>query len=109
MKKLTKKEWMKRMETAYDLGLLDSDIVRHLYKAYDAVHRLEGNQFQYFAEFIISENERTKNFSNHMQLANDELGYNVIKLLAIFIHPCQICAEDKGAWHTRSGFCPHKR
>lgn len=40
--------------------------------------------------------------------ANDRIGYGLIRLAAVLAHPCQQCAEDPGAWHTRSAFCPHR-
>lgn len=106
---LTKEEFLKRCANAYDMGLASFDILQHLHNTYDAMHRLEGGQFHYFAEFIEAESVRTERFSSYRQLANDKLGYDVIKFLAILIHPCQICAESPEEWHTRSGFCPHRK
>ncbi len=31
------------------------------------------------------------------------------EIAAILSHPCQQCAEDPNAWHTRSGFCEHRK
>jgi hypothetical protein len=105
---MTKQEFLDRCATAYDMGLCSDKIIRHISKAYDALHRLEGDQFHYFVDYLVDERQRTDHFSNHKQLANDQLGYDGIRLLAIFTHHCQICATDKDAWHTRAGFCPHK-
>ncbi len=105
---MTKQQFLNRCAVAYDIGLCDETILRHIEKMYDAMHRLEGGQIEYFYEALHDEAERTQRFSNHMQLANDTLGYAGIRLLALLTHPCQICATDKDAWHTRSGFCPHK-
>lgn len=105
---MTKKEFLKRCANAYDMGLTANPILKHLERAYDALFRLEGDQFRYFAEWIVAEQERTQHFANNYQLANDKLGYNVIQLLAILTHPCQKCAEDPKAWHTRSAFCEHR-
>jgi hypothetical protein len=44
-----------------------------------------------------------------LTLANDPEGYAIIRLLAVLTHPCQQCAEDPGAWHTRPAFCKHER
>jgi hypothetical protein len=41
-------------------------------------------------------------------LAGDE-AYKAIQVMAILDHPCQKCAEDPNAWHTRYGFCEHKK
>ncbi len=105
---MSKKDFLKRCENAYDMDLVTPKILNHLMKIYDGMHRLEGGQIEYFTEMLISENERTRRFSNDMQLANDELGYNCIRLLAILVHGCQKCAEDPKAWHTRQAFCEHK-
>jgi hypothetical protein len=40
-------------------------------------------------------------------LGADE-AYKAIEAMAILDHPCQKCAEDHNAWHTRYGFCEHK-
>lgn len=90
------------------MGLATPEIFKHIEKIYDGMHRLEGGQIEYFANMLQSETERTNNFSNSMQLANDRLGYDCIRMLAVMTHRCQICAEDKDAWHTRSGFCTHR-
>lgn len=31
------------------------------------------------------------------------------ELAAILTHPCQQCAEDPEAWHTRQAFCQHRK
>lgn len=80
----------------------------HIEHSYDALHRLQGAQLDYFLDHMNSERERTNNFSNHMSLANDTLGYDCIRVMAVLTHPCQLCAEDVDAWHTRSAFCNHK-
>lgn len=105
---MTKKDFLKRCENAYNKGLTDPILLKHLERAYDAMHRLEGNQIHYFVDYLLDERERTNNFDNAHQLANDKLGYAVIELLAILTHPCQECAEDPEVWHTRAGFCKHK-
>lgn len=56
-----------------------------------------------------AEKERTDGFSNIKTLANDKLGYDGTYLLSILTHHCQICATNKEAWHTRPGFCNHKK
>jgi len=105
---MNKEQFLKRCANAYDMGLATPEILSHINKLYDGFMRLNGGQPWYFAEALESEKIRTRNFTNEMQLANDKLGYDCIRLLAIWIHPCQICAEDPKEWHTRSGFCPHK-
>jgi len=110
---LTKEQWLKRCETVYnkatsqpfqvkiDLELLD--------RVVDALLRLEGGQLGYWLDFMESERKRTDNFSSIKTLANDEQLYGLMQAVAILSHPCQICAEDKEAWHTRRGFCNHNK
>lgn len=105
---ITKEQFLRRCENAYDMGLAKPEILKHLMAAYDAMHRFEGGQVEHFVEFLVSEQERTFYFRNDMQLANDELGYACIQFLAILVHRCQLCAEDPKAWHTRQAFCSHK-
>ena len=96
------------MENAYDMGLCSFKILEHAEDVCDAVMRLQGGQYNYWVDFVEAENKRTRNFQNQYQLANDTLFYNVIQLMAIMTHPCQKCAEDPKAWHTRSAFCDHR-
>lgn len=70
--------------------------------------RLEGGQVSHFAEILNADYIRTDHFASHKTLGNDSVGYKVIQLLAILTHPCQKCAEDPNAWHTRRAFCTHK-
>lgn len=105
---MTKKDFLARCANAYNMGLTQGPILRHLERAYDALFRLEGDQFRYFVDWVASEQERTRHFSNEYQLANDKLGYNVVQLLAVLTHPCQKCAVDPDAWHTRPAFCSHR-
>lgn len=111
---MTKKEFLNRCETAYDMGLT-KDLTLNLMQDWcDAIMRYEAargstdNQFKYWEEFLVKERERTGNFANDCVLANDVEGYKIIQLTALLAHPCQKCAEDTDAWHTRSGWCSHK-
>lgn len=106
---MTKQEFLDRCAVAYDLGFFERPNIMHVLHAYDAMHRLEGGQIQYFTDFLESERQRTKNFTNMYQLANDKLGYTGIQLLHLLCHPCQKCATDPKAWHTRWGFCNHRK
>jgi len=47
----------------------------------------------------------SENFGN---LAADP-AYKTVQLASILTHPCQLCAEDTGAWHTRYAFCKHEK
>lgn len=103
-----KRDFLKRCETIYDMGLADQDNFKHIEKIFDGLMRLVGHQPEYFYKMLESEYKRTDAFSNRYLLANDKLGMNCINLLAVLTHPCQKCAEDKDAWHTRAAFCDHK-
>lgn len=105
---MDKKLLFKRFETAHKMNLLTPEIFKHLENVMDAMSRLEGGQLEYFVDFLEAENVRTHRFDRGMQLANDKLGYDCIRLLAILTHHCQSCAEDIEAWHTRGGFCKHR-
>lgn len=110
---MNKKDFLKRCETAYEKGLCDFVLLRDWV---DAVMRFESgqtegreHQLRYWKEFVEKERERTDGFKGSKVLANDIAGYKIIEFVAIFAHPCQQCAEDKEAWHTRSGFCDHNK
>jgi hypothetical protein len=106
---MTKEQFLKRCETIWDMGLAGPDVLLHVLKSCDAVHRLEGGQTQYFIEFMEQERMRTDGFVPGKTLANDALGYSTLQLMSLLCHPCQECAEDREAWHTRWGFCCHDR
>lgn len=105
---MTKKEFLERMANAYDMGLINDKSIAIVYRWLDAVMRLEGGQFNYWVDFLEAEKFRTENFAGHKILANDKEGYQAIQLSAILKHPCQKCAVDPQAWHTRFAFCNHK-
>lgn len=105
---MTKEELLKRVANAYDMGLFKPEVLRLLDRWTDGIMRLEGGQFNYFAELITDEQKRTEYFRSDKVLANDEIGYAVIHLVALLRHPCQKCAIDPQAWHTRSAFCEHR-
>ena len=92
----------------FEMGLITDETVKILERWCDAMMRLEGGQLRIFLDILAGESERTNGFHSHSTLANDRDGYKVIQIAAILNHPCQKCAEDKDAWHTRAGFCQHK-
>ena len=104
---MNKENFIKRCETLYAMGLADEEVLNLASRWVDAIMRLEGGQLHYFTDFLSEEKKRTENFSGRQTLANDNLGYKVINLIAVLNHPCQKCAEDKNAWHTRTAFCNH--
>lgn len=105
---MNKREWLKRCETAYDMGLVTHENLCCLLNFTDIVMRLEGGQMGTFFMLMENEGTRTNQFHPRKTLANDDAGYAAHTLAALLNHPCQKCAEDKEAWHTRYGFCPHK-
>ena len=106
MDELTKEQMLARVSNAIDMGLMTRKQIGLLDKWLDFVLRLEGGQMNYVAEFMESEKRRTSHFAR--TLASDDEGYALNRLAAVLSHPCQQCAEDPKAWHTRSAFCPHK-
>ena len=102
---MTKQEFIKRCGNAYDMGLIDCLWLMRDWC--DAMLRLEGNQAHAFFSQIEKDRSRTNDFSR--TLANDHQGYKIIQLTSLLAHPCQTCAEDPGAWHTRTAFCEHKK
>jgi len=104
---MNKKEFLKRCETIYDMGLVDIEVFSLMGKWTDAILRYEGRQLDAWERFVEDEKKRTHTFSPEKTLANDVLGYKIIQLSAILSHHCQICAEDTNAWHTRPAFCEH--
>ena len=110
---LTRDEWLARCATVYECGLAQPELMRLMRDWLDALMRHEHTQFSNgqgqgkdWLRFLQHEFERTE--QGRATLANDRDGYALQQIAAILCHPCQRCAEDKCAWHTRSGFCDHK-
>lgn len=106
-KKVNYEKRIKTLERMFGKKYL-SELFKHIYSSYDALMRLEGGQVDNFFAHMNRESERTNMFYNGNTLANDTLGYDCIRVLAVLNHPCQLCAEDPEAWHTRAAFCSHK-
>ena len=96
------------MGNAWDLKLINEKSIAILYRWIDAIMRLEGGQIHYWVDFLEAEKSRTLNFAGYKTLANDKEGYEAVHFTAILQHPCQKCAIDPEAWHTRFAFCNHK-
>lgn len=105
---MTKEQFIKRCETIYDMGLATNEVLRLMSQWTEAIMRLEGGQTDYFVEVLARERKRTNGFAGSETLANDNIGYKVIQLNAVLVHPCQKCGEDKTAWHTRTAYCDHQ-
>lgn len=103
---MTRDHFLARCATAFDMGLVTVESLGLLERWIDCVLRLEGGQLQYVATFLEAETERTNHFQR--TLANDPGGYGLVRLAALLSHPCQQCATNPEAWHTRAAFCPHQ-
>lgn len=114
---MTKKEFLARCETIWKMGLAEDRILWVLMRNWlDFVMRFEHTWFstgqtqgQTCIDFLRDEQARLGGAYRAKTLANDEQGYKLIQIAAVFSHHCQKCAEDVDAWHTRSGFCPHRK
>ena len=109
---MTHDEFMARCETIWAKGHAKPELFRLMRDWLDALMRYEHTQFSHgqsqgkdWLEFLNIEFDRTERGRN--TLANDRDGYALQEIAAILSHPCQKCAEDKNAWHTRPGFCEH--
>lgn len=124
--KITKEQFLKRCATAWDAGYVDLwglkrarnslDLVMRLKAAYVGFNRdssgndliaeigVEGHQGEMAISSLVNEIE----IAPKKKLACDTEAYQAIQFVSLLTHPCQKCAEDKDAWHTRAGFCPHR-
>jgi hypothetical protein len=111
---MTKEQFLKRCETAWDMGLINEERLDHIYQCLDFVMRLghtffSNGQSQGDMVWGFLENERQRIIKNkQMTLASDSDLMAEANFAAVLSHPCQLCGEDTGAWHTRRGFCAHR-
>ena len=112
---MTRAEVLARCSTIFDMGLATEEQLRLLGRWVDFVLRYEHSlftngqkQWPYIDEFVAVESKRLGGLPTELTLANDEAGYNLVRFTAVLSHPCQQCAEDPRAWHTRPGFCEHR-
>lgn len=113
---MSEKDFLARCKTIYRMGLVRPSLFNLLERWVDFVMRYEhtwftsGGQSQgrYCIDFLNSELARI-NANGIRTLAGDTEGYDIIQFAAVLQHPCQKCAEDPKAWHTRSGFCTHDK
>ena|SRR3990167_1370317 len=106
---MTKEQFLKRCETAWEAGLASPEVLRLLEEWVDSVMQLEGGQMSIWSQFLEAERRRTHGFHSSATLANDAAGHQVIQLAALLNHPCQACSEDPDAWWTRPGLCLHRK
>ena len=111
---MTHDEFIARCETIWAKGHARPQLFRLMRNWLDALMRYEHTQFSHgqsqgkdWLEFLNNEFDRTERGRN--TLANDKDGYALQEIAAILSHPCQQCAEDPNAWHTRPGFCEHMK
>lgn len=112
---MTKQEFLRRCETVWGKGI-DDEIFSLLLRWVDFVlrfdHTMFGNgqtQGDKICDFIEMERQRLGAPFSCNTLAGDKAGYKLVDIVSVLAHPCQKCAEDANAWHTRFGFCDHKR
>ena len=103
---LTEEEFLARCRVAYRYGLGRPEIARLMAQWLDAVMRYEHSLFSSgqsqgrdWLDFLNSEDERTS--KGRYTLASDPEGYALRQIAAVFSHPCQECAKNLEAWHTR--------
>lgn len=122
---MTKQEFLRRCETAYDMGFFnDRTVSSHMAHALDAYLRLRHVIYAYKNDPVW---DRLRDLDYQAGTAlNALIGYGVIadfepgrtlagdpayeaaRCAAVLDHPRQKCAENPRAWHTRYGFCEHK-
>lgn len=121
---MNKEQFLKRCETIWNSGLVNEELfsmlrsstevygrLRHVYKyAPERFKEIEGHEYNNSSENIQGE-IAIRELIGHQdglfgQLAGDK-AYQLTQMASILAHPCQKCAEDKNAWHTRYGFCEH--
>jgi hypothetical protein len=108
---MDKEQFLARCGNAYDMGLCSPERLKLMERWLDFVMRFEGGQMSLVADFLMAEKRRCNAPGPGMaigRLAGDDDGYALCHLAAILTHPCQACAVDSGAWHTREAFCDHK-
>lgn len=129
---MTREQFLARCANAYDMGLITPENLRLMERWLDTIMR-EGHsrlcdhrevvklvghdqwisvrQFWYSFGGEVGRLERNsrKRFGDTgalATLANDEAGYAIIRFAAVLANPCDRCATDPNAWHTRGCNCP---
>ena len=127
---MTKQELLKRCETIYDMGLMNDGALTSLERGVELLMRITDvaargtvtisadappqcdNQIEYARDIIAMEAARVRAAAGKgalLTLASDQPGYDAVRLAVVLTHPCQTCAEDARAFHTRPGFCEHRK
>ena len=115
---MTKTEWLARCATAYDMGFIATrTVTRDLAQAVDVYLRLRCvykdnpmafTQIQQTQQGKIAIESLTDYNTPIGDVLAGDRAYRACELAALLDHPCQRCATDPKAWHTRYGFCPHR-
>lgn len=116
---MTKEQFLKRCETIYDMGYFKNrNISSMLRNAADTYLRLRSSYAKDPHLFDEIKKDHQGSIScdalecyldKSRNLANDANVYHALNVSCILDHPCQQCAEDKHAWHTRYSFCDHSK
>lgn len=101
---MTKQEFLDRCSTAWDAGYISEDVLVTIRNFHEITAREYGNQYD-ISKFIREYEEQRM---GDRSLASDSVAYKGTRFLYLLTHPCQLCATDKSAWHTRYAFCEHK-
>lgn len=114
---MTEEQFIKRCKLIYNKGFMrDRDVSISIREATDCFSRLRyvyAKHPEYFSlikndyQGNIAMDDLGKNLDERYLLASDNT-YKAVEFACILDHPCQECAEDKDALHTRYGFCGHK-
>ncbi len=116
---MTKEQFLKRCETIYDMGYFNNrDISSMLRLACDtflrlrccySIHKEKFDDISKLHQGSIAVDNISMFLDEEKLLASDNDVYNAMQLACVIDHPCQKCAEDKNAWHTRYAFCHHEK
>ena len=107
---MTKKEWLKRAEMIYELGMVDNLILAKDATDYFMRHKCAvvnddagSNHQEDIANDIMNDDIKRTDRT----LANDTDLYQVLEALCIMTKDCQDCATNKDCWHCRGCMFNH--
>ena len=115
---MTRKDFFARCNTLWTLGFFENrELSTWLRLAADSYFKLRiystdsgcFKRIRKHPQGNIAVEEITEEFAGegkNAKIVNDR-AYDVFRLACILDHPCQKCAENEKAWHTRYGFCEH--
>lgn len=100
---MTKDKFLERCSTARDAWYINEDSLLFLRESIEYVTRKQWWQEHYLDDI----RESIMKLSDWKTLANDPIGNKAFNLWYLLCHPCDKCALDKNARHTRYSFCSH--